>query len=62
MTPSVRRSVLDDADADRVRDAARRQGMRTLFEDGMKKVAAGVTTADELRRIVPPPEEDPFAG
>jgi type IV pilus assembly protein PilB len=61
MTPSVRRSVLDDADADRVRDAARRQGMQTLFEDGMKKVAAGVTTSDELRRIVPPPDEDPPA-
>jgi type II secretory ATPase GspE/PulE/Tfp pilus assembly ATPase PilB-like protein len=31
--------------------AARRHGMRNLREDGWRKVAAGVTTADEVMRV-----------
>jgi type II secretory ATPase GspE/PulE/Tfp pilus assembly ATPase PilB-like protein len=27
-------------------------GMRTLWEDGIDKVVAGLTTVDELRRIL----------
>ena len=58
MSPAIRRAVLNEADVDLVRDTACRQGMRTLFEDGMVKVAAAITTADELRRVVPPPDEE----
>jgi len=35
-----------------IRNAARRNGMRTLFEDGLEKAAQGLTTIDELLRVV----------
>ena len=33
-----------------LRNRAREMGMRTLREDGMRKVLAGVTTVDEVVR------------
>ena len=35
---------------------ARSQGARSLFEDGIFKVIAGVTTIDELMRVAEPPK------
>ncbi|MBI3910648.1 MAG: Flp pilus assembly complex ATPase component TadA [Armatimonadetes bacterium] len=35
-----------------IREAARANGMRTLREDGLRKVLAGVTTPEEVRRVV----------
>jgi type IV pilus assembly protein PilB len=43
----VRRAPLAD-----VREAARANGMKTLKEDGLRKVLEGVTTPDEVRRVV----------
>jgi type II secretory ATPase GspE/PulE/Tfp pilus assembly ATPase PilB-like protein len=36
-----------------IRARARARGMRTLFDDAVAKVRAGITTLDELRRHVP---------
>ena len=36
---------------DRIRNAARRGGMRTLAEDGWRLVAAGVTTVQEVLSV-----------
>jgi len=41
-----------------IRNAARRNGMRTLFEDGLEKAAQGLTTIDELLRVVS--ADEPF--
>jgi type IV pilus assembly protein PilB len=35
-----------------IREAARANGMRTLQEDGLKKVLEGITTIDEVMRVV----------
>lgn len=35
-----------------MRAAARANGMRTLQEDGLRKVLAGITTAEEIQRVV----------
>jgi type IV pilus assembly protein PilB len=43
----VRRAPLAD-----VREAARANGMKTLKEDGLRKVLEGITTPDEVRRVV----------
>ena len=40
---------------------ARENGMMFLFEDGLDKVKAGMTTIEELLRIAAPPEEIFFA-
>lgn len=48
---SVRRAVKEGLDSSGVANAARPQGLRTLHEDGLRLVAAGVTTAEELARL-----------
>ncbi|MFB3776182.1 MAG: type II secretion system ATPase GspE [Bryobacteraceae bacterium] len=47
----IRGLIMGNADAARITDAARRQGMRSLREDGWSKVKAGVTTAGEVMRV-----------
>ena len=48
----VRRLVAQKAGEDMVREAAIGAGMMTLGEDGLAKVKAGITTAEELLRVV----------
>jgi general secretion pathway protein E len=35
-----------------IRKAAGKKAFRTLYEDGIGKVAAGITTLDEVRRVL----------
>jgi type II secretory ATPase GspE/PulE/Tfp pilus assembly ATPase PilB-like protein len=56
MPPALRDAVRGRGDTDGLRRLARQHGLRTLHEDGMQKVAAGLTTREELHRVVPPPD------
>ena len=47
----IRELVLQNAGSDVIRRVAREQGMRTLREDGWKKVLRGDTTMVEVARI-----------
>jgi type IV pilus assembly protein PilB len=47
----LRELILSQASADRLREHAVRMGMRTLREDGRRKVLAGLTTAEEVERL-----------
>ncbi len=47
----MRRAVLEGRDASVLNGIAVQSGMRSLHEDGLRKVAAGVTTLDELARV-----------
>ncbi|MGD0884292.1 MAG: type II secretion system ATPase GspE [Thermodesulfovibrionales bacterium] len=47
----IRSLILKNADANQLREAARRNGMTTLFEDGSEKIKAGVTTLREVLRV-----------
>jgi len=51
VTEPIRDLVAARAPAEELSRAARRSGMRTLREDGWQKVAAGVTTAEEVMRV-----------
>lgn len=44
-------AILAGADATILHATARRHGMYTLFEDGLRKVARGVTSMEELLRV-----------
>ncbi len=44
-------AILAGADATTLHATARRNGMYTLFEDGLRKVARGVTSIEELLRV-----------
>ncbi len=53
MTPAVRKLVTTEADDARIRDQACKDGMKPLRVSGAMKVAAGLTTADEVVKVVP---------
>jgi type IV pilus assembly protein PilB len=52
ITDAQRRLILDKASADELRACARREGMRTLREDGLEKVKRGVTSLGEVLRVL----------
>lgn len=51
MTEPLRRLVMQHADAGDIEAAAREAGMRTMYEDGIAKALAGVTTLEEVERV-----------
>ena len=51
MSDGIRRLILDHADASTVQAAARREGMLTMYEDGLRKAMAGETTIEEVLRV-----------
>jgi type IV pilus assembly protein PilB len=52
VSKKVRRLIAQRAGEDMVRDAAVAAGMISLGEDGLAKLKSGLTTADELLRVV----------
>ncbi len=48
---SIRQLIHDGAAESAILDAARQHGMRTLREDGMRWVDAGITTREEVLRV-----------
>jgi type IV pilus assembly protein PilB len=51
ITDAIQRMIFDQRPANELRAAAREAGMRTLREDGLLKVAAGVTSLEEVLRV-----------
>jgi type II secretory ATPase GspE/PulE/Tfp pilus assembly ATPase PilB-like protein len=58
MTPDVERSVAAGEPAPKIAEAARRSGMRGLWESGLGHVLLGDSTIEELLRVVDVPQED----
>jgi type II secretory ATPase GspE/PulE/Tfp pilus assembly ATPase PilB-like protein len=57
MSEELREMALQHASTSQLRRAAMRLGMKTLREDGWRKVSAGYTTIDEVVRLT---QEDEF--
>jgi general secretion pathway protein E len=53
MTPALRRLMTHDADDRAIREQAFRDGMKPLRVSGAMKVAAGLTTVDEVIKVAP---------
>ena len=51
MTPEIQELALKGADSNTIKREARKQGMRTLREDGAYKVTQGVSTIEEILRV-----------
>lgn len=47
----IRRMIVANESSNIIADYARKQGMKTLREDGLEKVLTGVTTLDEVLRV-----------
>jgi type IV pilus assembly protein PilB len=48
----IERLTVERASADAIRTVAIQQGMKTLREDGLAKVRAGITSIEEVARVV----------
>lgn len=55
MTYGVKKMILPDCDIGLLREQAIKDGMEPLRISGARKVAAGVTTMEEILRVAPPP-------
>ncbi|MES1260598.1 MAG: ATPase, T2SS/T4P/T4SS family [Acidobacteriota bacterium] len=51
LNDEIRQLIMANADASRLTDAARRNGMKNLRDDGWMKVRQGLTTASEVTRV-----------
>ncbi|MBL8987901.1 MAG: type II/IV secretion system protein, partial [Gemmatimonadetes bacterium] len=58
MSPAIERLVSAGATADQIALAAKKGGMRSLFESGIRHVLRGETSIDEALRVTDPPKED----
>jgi general secretion pathway protein E len=51
MTPRIQELALQGVDSNQIKREARREGMRTLREDGANRVLRGLTTMEEIMRV-----------
>jgi general secretion pathway protein E len=51
ITDNLRGLILKHADAGQLQQAAQAEGMHTMYEDGLLKAVAGITTIDEVLRV-----------
>ncbi|MGH8742967.1 MAG: GspE/PulE family protein, partial [Burkholderiales bacterium] len=56
MTPILRKFITSDCNLALLRAQAHRDGMKPLRVSGALKVAAGLTTVDEVLKVAPPPK------
>lgn len=54
-SPAIKKLITGNFDIDALRQEAMRSGMKPLRLRGAQKVAEGVTTVEEVLRVVPPP-------
>ena len=51
MSEHIEQLAAEKAPREEIERAAVAEGMRTMWEDGVGKVAAGITTVEELARV-----------
>jgi type II secretory ATPase GspE/PulE/Tfp pilus assembly ATPase PilB-like protein len=50
-SPTIVQLTLDRADASKIEEAAKKEGMTTLIDDGIKKILSGETTIEEVLTV-----------
>jgi general secretion pathway protein E len=58
MSDPLRRMVLKHADATELQAEAQKEGMDTMYEDGLRKAVAGLTTIEEVLRVTTQQEQE----
>ena len=51
VTENLRKLIVEKSDSDLIRKAAIEDGMTTMLDDGLQKVAKGLTTIEEILRV-----------
>ncbi|HSX84557.1 MAG TPA: type II/IV secretion system protein, partial [Cellvibrio sp.] len=57
LSEPIKEKITSDCNLQELRRQAMKEGMRTLRLSGAQKVAAGLTTVEEVMRVAPPPEK-----
>ena len=57
MNPDLERRIADGASAEKIAEAAKAAGMRTLWGSGLRHVLSGESAFEELLRVTDPPHE-----
>ncbi|MBT3595085.1 MAG: type II/IV secretion system protein [Verrucomicrobia bacterium] len=57
---TIRQRILQNCSSGEIKELARKEGMRTLSQDGWRLVEAGVTTPDEVMRVTKDEELSTF--
>lgn len=52
VTSTIKEMVMSDATSDSIETQARKEGMLTMLEDGIYKAARGITTIEEVLRVI----------
>jgi len=52
VTETIKELIVKEADSDRIEEQARSEGMRTMIEDGFIKAAQGITSIEEVLRVI----------
>jgi type IV pilus assembly protein PilB len=50
-TPAIEKLIIEKAPLRTFMETAKKEGMVSMYEDGMKKVAQGITTKEEVERV-----------
>lgn len=51
LSDQIRAMVMEKADSSAIESAARKEGLRTLYEDGLRLALSGVTSLEEVLRV-----------
>jgi general secretion pathway protein E len=51
MDEEIRKEIVKESDTDRIKYSARKKGVKTLREDGLRKACEGITTISEVLRV-----------
>jgi len=52
VTETIKELIVKKADASQIQAQAQREGMRTMLEDGFVKAAQGITSVEEILRVI----------
>jgi len=55
-SPKIREAVLNRGGEMKIKDVSRKEGMKTMREDGLAKAVNGITTLEEVLRVTAPDE------
>lgn len=52
VTPAIREAIMARKDADKIKQIAISEGMSTMIDDGLVKISSGLTTIEEVMRVI----------
>ncbi|HIO42298.1 MAG TPA: type II/IV secretion system protein [Aquifex sp.] len=52
LTPTIKKMILKEKPTEEIKMEAVREGMRTLYEDGLVKIGKGLTSIEEIKRVL----------